>query len=133
MPDDCGKEVGEPAIGNIGVLLEEELCSVTTSRVVFNRLHEVLGLHVLGGDLIGAGEELMHVAMNVGEGSKILSCEFRALPGLEYLVEVGLIQSTILTLGVNVALSEGDIHHTVHFIAEFGDVIRGKGVDELLR
>ena len=75
----------------------------------------------------------MHIAMNVGKSCKILSREFRALQGLEDLVKIRLIESAILILGVNIALAEGDIHHTVHVITEFGDIIRGKRVDKLLR
>ena len=58
-------------------MLKEELCGITASRVVFNCLHEILlGLAVFSGDLVGTGEELVHISMNVGKGSKILSRKF---------------------------------------------------------
>ena len=44
-----------------------------------------------------------------------------------------MIKSAVLHLRVNVALAETNVHHTIHVITELGDVIGGKGVDELLR
>ena len=70
--------------------------------------------------LIRTGEELMHIAMNVGKSCKSLIREFWALQGLRLIVE-----SAILILRVNIALSEGEVHHTIHVITEFGDIIRG--------
>ena len=37
-------------------MLKEDRCGIAVSRVVFNRLHEVLGLRIFDGDLVGTVE-----------------------------------------------------------------------------
>ena len=133
MSDHCREQICEAPIGNIWKLLQEELGGIATSRVVLNCLHVILSLAVLGRNLIGAGKELVHIAMNVGKSSEILSRKFWTLKSLKNLVKVRLIESAVLQFGVNVALTESDVHHAVNFVTELGNVIRCKRVDEFLR
>ena len=100
VSDDCREQLCEASIRDVWKLLQKNLCGIAASRVVFNCLHEVLGLTVFSGDLVGTGKELVHIAMDVGKGSKILSRKFGALQSLKDLVEIGLIESAILCLCV---------------------------------
>ena len=97
VSDDCREQICEASIRDVWKLLQKKLCGIAASRVVFDCLHEILGLAVFRGDLIGTGKELVHIAMDVGKGSKILSRKFGALQSLKDLVEIGLIAHVFLT------------------------------------
>ncbi len=76
VSDYCSEQICEAPIGNIWKLLQEELGGIAASGVVLNCLHVILSLAILSRNLIGAGEELVHITMNVGKSSEILSRKF---------------------------------------------------------
>ena len=72
--------------------------------------------------------------MELSKGGILLSWRLESLQFLKDLIEFGLIdEDSILSFSTEKKLTKRDIHHSIKRVAEFRNVIRSEGNDELAR